>query len=64
MGSLVNDLAEDELGRQALVSAIASWQERLRDGLTVMAAHGELAASTDPDALAWGCSPPPRAASC
>lgn len=54
LGSLVNDLAEDERGRQALVSAFATWQGRLRDGLTAMAAHGELAASADPDALAWG----------
>lgn len=54
LGTLVADLADDELGRRALGTAFAAWQGRLRDGLSTMRDRGEIGPSADLDAVALG----------
>jgi TetR/AcrR family transcriptional repressor of nem operon len=54
LGTLVAELADDELGRLALAGAFAAWQNRLRDGLAAIRDHGEILAPADLDALALG----------
>ncbi|MGH3201500.1 MAG: TetR/AcrR family transcriptional regulator [Streptosporangiaceae bacterium] len=53
LGTLGAELAEiDDVARMAVARGFGRWEGRIRDGLRVMRARGELPASTDPDDLA------------
>jgi TetR/AcrR family transcriptional repressor of nem operon len=53
IGSMANELAEiDPLARAQLARSFAQWENVIHDGLTVIAARGELPDSTDIDQVA------------
>jgi AcrR family transcriptional regulator len=53
IGSLANELTEtDPLSRAQLARSFAQWEVMIRDGLTVIAARGELPPETDVDTMA------------
>jgi TetR/AcrR family transcriptional regulator, transcriptional repressor for nem operon len=53
MGSLATELSEiDPLARAQLVRSFAQWENMIRDGLTVIAARGELPDGTDIEQVA------------
>ncbi|MDT5346169.1 MAG: TetR/AcrR family transcriptional regulator, transcriptional repressor for nem operon [Mycobacterium sp.] len=53
IGSLASDLSEiDPLARAQLARSFAQWESMIHDGLTVIAARGELPDDTDIDRLA------------
>jgi len=53
IGSLANELTEtDPLARAQLARSFAQWEVMIRDGLTVIAARGELPPETDVDTMA------------
>jgi TetR/AcrR family transcriptional regulator, transcriptional repressor for nem operon len=53
IGSLANELTEtDPLARAQLARSFARWEAMIRDGLTVIAARGELPSETDVDTVA------------
>jgi AcrR family transcriptional regulator len=55
IGSLANELAEiDPLARAQLARSFAQWENMIHDGLTVIAARGELTDGTDIDQVALG----------
>ncbi|GLZ48980.1 transcriptional regulator [Actinomycetospora sp. NBRC 106375] len=55
LGSLAAELADHSPAvRSALVHGFDAWEELIRDGLARVCARGELAADTDPSALAAG----------
>jgi TetR/AcrR family transcriptional regulator, transcriptional repressor for nem operon len=54
LGSLASELAnESEPARKRLAGSFAIWHERLKFGLAKMRDRGEIAASADPDQLAF-----------
>ena len=53
IGSMANELAEiDPLARAQLARSFAQWENVIHDGLTVIAARGEIPDSTDIDQVA------------
>jgi TetR/AcrR family transcriptional repressor of nem operon len=53
IGALGAEVAEtDDIARQAAARALRRWEGRIRDGLQVMHARGDLPAGTDPEQLA------------
>ena len=53
IGSLANELAEiDPLARAQLARSFAQWENVIHDGLTVIAARGEIPDGTDIDQVA------------
>ena len=55
IGSLANELAEiDPLARAQLARSFAQWEKMIHDGLTAIAARGELTDGTDIDRVALG----------
>jgi TetR/AcrR family transcriptional regulator, transcriptional repressor for nem operon len=53
IGALGAEVAEtDDTARRAAARALRRWEGRIRDGLQVMHARGELPAATDPEQLA------------
>ncbi|HXP53666.1 MAG TPA: TetR family transcriptional regulator C-terminal domain-containing protein, partial [Streptosporangiaceae bacterium] len=53
IGALGAEVAEtDDTARQAAARALRRWEGRIRDGLQIMHARGDLPAATDPEQLA------------